>query len=286
MTFGGIAVGIVAVIGISGMLVAALLAPEQPQSAVSGAAAVATAPAEPETTVASTPAVASTAESAAPALEATAQPQTADPKVVAIDAGHQLHGDSSVEPIGPGASEKRAKVAGGARGVATGNSESSVNLAVAKLLRDELEAKGYKVVMVRTTQDVNIANSKRAKLANEAQADLFVRLHCDGSASSGTHGISTLIPVKNRWTKDIVSESARAGRFVHKAVVARTGAADRGVVKRGDLTGFNWSDVPTVLVEMGFMSNRQEDRKLDTRAYKQALAQGMAQGIDDYLGAE
>jgi N-acetylmuramoyl-L-alanine amidase len=202
---------------------------------------------------------------------------------VVIDAGHQKKGDSSLEPVGPGASEKKAKVAGGARGVSTGNPEGAITLEIAKRLRDELEVRGVKVIMVRTKQDVNIANSKRAKIANDARADLFIRLHGDGASSSSARGLSTLIPGKNEWTGPILAESKKAGAFVHEAVIASTGANDRGLKKRSDLSGFNWSKVPTVLVEMGFMSNPAEDRKLASSEYQTKLAKGMAAGIMKYL---
>jgi N-acetylmuramoyl-L-alanine amidase len=202
---------------------------------------------------------------------------------VVVEAGHQAEGDSSTEPIGPGASEKRAKVAGGATGVATHVAESKRNLQVALVLKKSLEARGVKVIMVRTKENVNIANSKRAKIANEANADLFVRLHCD-SAGSSTHGILTLRPAKN-WYKgiDMVGPSKTAASYVHKAVLAETGAHDRGIDARGDLSGFNWAKVPSVLVEMGLMSNAAEDRKMGTDAYQKELADGIAAGVVKYL---
>ena len=204
-------------------------------------------------------------------------------KVIAIDAGHQLHGDSSLEPIGPGSKTRKPKVAGGATGTSTHQSESSVNLAVALKLRDALKAKGATVVMVRTKQNVNISNSKRAKMANAAHALLFIRLHCDGSTDHSQHGLSTLVPGSNKWTKSIVSESGLAGSHINNAVIAATGAKNRGVVKRSDLSGFNWSTVPTVLVEMGFLSNVAEDKLLATSAYQTKLATGLAAGITAYL---
>jgi N-acetylmuramoyl-L-alanine amidase len=150
-------------------------------------------------------------------------------------------------------------------------------------LRKALQARGVKVVMVRTTQNVDISNSQRAAIANKAHAALFIRLHCDGISDSSVHGFSTLVPAKNRWTAPIVSASVKAGRIVQAAAVKATGAADRGVVNRGDLSGFNWSKVPTVLVEMGFMSNRAEDRKLASSAYQNELANGLANGVVRYL---
>ena len=151
------------------------------------------------------------------------------------------------------------------------------------MLRRALVARGVKVVMIRSRQNVDIPNSQRAAIANSAHAALFIRLHCDGSTDRSKHGLSTLVPAKNRWTGPIVGASAKAGRIVHHAVLAATGAADGGVVNRGDLSGFNWSRVPTVLVEMGFMSNGAEDKALTTPAYQEKLASGLASGIGQYL---
>jgi N-acetylmuramoyl-L-alanine amidase len=223
------------------------------------------------------------------AAPAPALPSAAGIGVVVIDAGHQAQGDSSLEPIGPGSSSKKPRVSDGATGVVTHNPESKVNLEVALKLQKVLEAQGVKVVQVRTTQDVNISNSARAQVANKAAAAhpgtpvLFIRLHCDGISSSSANGLSTLIPEKNQWTGPILSESAKAGRLVHAAALSATGASDRGVVTRADLSGFNWAKVPTVLVEMGFMSNATEDRKLGSADYQQKLAEGMGRGIVQYL---
>jgi N-acetylmuramoyl-L-alanine amidase len=295
-------VGALVALGLANAWLGAALKPAQElaeeQIELSGeatpvAAAVSeTAAVEPSPTV--PPSIGSTlvapAQTPEPEPEPVPTPAPAAPRVVdtmkgtvVIDAGHQKKGDSSLEPVGPGASERKPKVAGGARGVATRNPEGEITLAVAKRLRTELESRGVKVIMVRTKQDVNIANSKRAKIANDANADVFIRLHCDGAGSSSTYGLSTLIPGKNQWTGPIVAESKKAGRLVHDAVIASTGANDRGLKSRTDLSGFNWSKVPTVLVEMGFMSNPAEDRKLATEAYQKKLAAGMASGIVKYL---
>lgn len=203
--------------------------------------------------------------------------------VVCIDAGHQAKSDNSLEPVGPGARERKPKVASGAQGIVTRNPEGLINLQVALRLRDELRARGVTVVMVRETQNVNISNSARAKIANDAHADLFIRLHCDGTNDRTQHGISTLVPVRNNWTVAIVDPSRKAGTLVQRAAVASTGAKDRGVVNRGDLSGFNWAKVPTVLVEMGFLSNAAEDRSLATPAYQKRLSTGIADGALAYL---
>ena len=218
-----------------------------------------------------------------PAVQAVPRATTANLGVVVIDAGHQGSGNSALEPIGPGSSEKKAKVTSGATGVSTHVDESKRNLQIALVLQKVLESRGVKVVMVRTSQNVNISNSERAKIANNAHAALFIRLHCD-SVGSSTHGVLTLRPAKN-WYKgvDIVGPSKTAASDVHKAVLASTGASDRGITPRSDQTGFNWSKVPAVIVEMGVMSNPDEDRKLGTSAYQKTLADGMANGIMKFL---
>ena len=214
-------------------------------------------------------------------------PQVAQAKqyVVAIDAGHQAKGNNKTEPIGPGSSTKKPKVTSGTSGVSTRKSESSINLAVAKKLKAALEAKGVKVVMIRTSQNVNISNSQRAKIANAAGADLLIRLHCD-SAGSKTRGVLMIVPGKNKWTSPFLKSSASAGSAVLKAVLKTTGAKSRGTSKRTDMAGFNWSKVPSVIVEMGVMSNKSDDKLLASSAYQQMLATGMAAGIMAYLNSK
>jgi N-acetylmuramoyl-L-alanine amidase len=218
------------------------------------------------------------------AAQSSAQPLAG--VVIAVDAGHQAKGDSKQEPIGPGARETKARVTSGTSGVATGELESQVNLDVALKLRDELEARGATVVMVRTTQDVDISNSERAKIANDADAALFIRLHCDGvEGSSSTRGFMTLEVGQNAYTKGIVSESQRAASIMHPLIVRELGAADRGIVARSDLSGFNWCTVPTVLFEMGCMTNPDEDRALASDAYQQKIAEAIADATVAYMDA-
>jgi N-acetylmuramoyl-L-alanine amidase len=246
-------------------------------------ASVATAQPAPAATSQVSPAPSVTAPVAAKPAPSAAPVADASLGVVVIDAGHQGTGNSAVEPVGPGSSTKKPKVESGASGVATHVDESKRNLQIALVLQKTLESRGVKVVMVRTTQNVNIPNSKRAQIANNAHAALFIRLHCD-SAGSSTHGVLTLRPSKNWYNGiDMVGPSKIAAQDVHKATLAATGAYDRGIVARSDLSGFNWAKVPSVLVEMGLMSNPSEDRKLGTASYQQELATGMANGIVKFL---
>lgn len=210
-------------------------------------------------------------------------PSTVPTFTVVIDAGHQSVVDRRKEPLGPGSSRRVAAVKVGTRGYATKVPEYRRTLEVALRLRDMLEAAGIRVVMVRTTSDVDITNRQRALLGNDEKADLVVRLHCDGYPSHGVHGITTLAPAKNRWTGPIVARSLTAAARIRKAVIAATGARDRGISRRSDLVGFNWSKVPTVLVEMGFMSNAAEDRRMGTASYQDRMARGLAAGVSSYL---
>jgi N-acetylmuramoyl-L-alanine amidase len=204
--------------------------------------------------------------------------------VVVIDAGHQEKADVTLEPIGPGSATKKEKVKGGATGVATGIPEYKQVLAISMRLRDKLAAAGIRVVMIRTTNDVNIANSQRAAIGNDAGAALVVRVHCDSNANTSVRGLSTLYPSGNTWVKAIEAASKRAAGLVQAATVKATGAKDRGLFPRADMSGFNYSKVPTIIVECAFMSNAEEDRLLATPAYQDKLAAGMSIGVLEYLG--
>ena len=118
--------------------------------------------------------------------------------IVGIDAGHQKYANYELEPIGPGSSQKKIKVAGGTRGVSTGKSEGTLNLEIALKLKDKLIDKGYKVVMVREKADVNISNSERAKKLNK-KCDISIRIHADGSENSSINGVSLLYPPSSIW---------------------------------------------------------------------------------------
>lgn len=203
--------------------------------------------------------------------------------VVVIDPGHQEHTDNSLEPIGPGSKTMVLAVKGGATGRTTKIPEYEFNLQISMNLKARLEALGVKVVMTRTTNDVNLSNSERAKIANKAKADLFVRIHCDGSTDTSKSGISTLFPGDTQWTKAIMAPSKAAAQLTQAAVVKSTGAVDGGIVARTDLTGFNWATVPSILVECGFISNAVEDKLLASPHYQDKVAQGITDGVMAYL---
>lgn len=203
--------------------------------------------------------------------------------VVCIDPGHQTKSDLKPEPIGPGATQTKGRVMGGTTGTSTKLPEYEVVLQIATNLKTRLEAAGVAVVMTRTTNDVSLSNSERAIIANNAKADLFIRIHCDGSTDSAASGISTLYPGKTQWSSKIAAPSKSAAESVQASVVAATGAVSRGVVARTDQTGFNWAEVPAITVECGFMTNSVEDKLLASPHYQDKLSEGMTNGIMAFL---
>ena len=203
--------------------------------------------------------------------------------VVCIDAGHGAQADLTLTPIGPGSSEMQYVEPGGATGVATGVPEYEVALEMALRLQQKLEAMGVTVVMVRTTNDVVLSSEQRADIANAAGADLFIRLHCDGGDDPSVSGFSTLVPGYNDWTAPIYESSRAAADIMQPIVIERTGANDAGIVERSDLAGFNFCQVPSVLFEMGFISNPEEDVRMNDPAYQDVLAGAMAEAAAAYL---
>lgn len=203
--------------------------------------------------------------------------------VVCIDPGHQRKANLELEPIGPGAAKQKYKVTDGTTGVVTKKREFELNLEAAVLLKELLEAKGIEVVMTRTTHDVNISNKERAAIANEHHANLFLRIHADGSESAAEKGFAVLTPSKeNAFTKNIYQESLTASEFIVNKVKENSNVQVNGIKFRDDLSGFNWAEVPGVLLELGFMSNPEEDKKLSDVNYLRLLLQSVADSVESY----
>ncbi|MBP5224671.1 MAG: N-acetylmuramoyl-L-alanine amidase, partial [Lachnospiraceae bacterium] len=196
--------------------------------------------------------------------EPSAQDTVSNGHVVCIDAGHQAYGIPEKEPNGPGSDVMKAKLTTGTSGCVTHIAEHVVNLQVALKLRDVLEARGYRVVMIRTTEDCPLSNAERAVVSNESGAEIFLRLHCNGVDDQNTTGIINYAPKEGNPYLDpsVGQKSIDLARIEAEAICAVTGAKNLGVLKDNTMTGINWSKVPVAIIEMGFMSNPDEDRKL------------------------
>lgn len=208
-------------------------------------------------------------------------------KLICIDAGHQATPNTDTEPVGPGAEDKKAKVSAGNTGVTTGTEEYELNLDVALKLQSALEARGYTVKMIRTSNDVDISNAARAELANSDKADAFIRIHANGSTDTNASGVMTVCQTKdNPYNADIYDSCKRLSADVLSGMAAATGANSEGVWETDSMSGINWCKVPVTIVEIGYMTNSEEDQKLVTSDYQNLLAKGIADGIDAYFAGE
>ena len=207
--------------------------------------------------------------------------------LVVIDPGHQQRANLDQEPVGPGAAETKIKVTGGTSGVATGKPEYKLTLEASLILGELLEKRGVKVIYTRTTHDVNMSNKERAEIANQNQADLFVRIHADGSTNRNVNGLSILTPSEDdKFTKAIFQDSLQASQLIQNETQKNPAVKVNGISYRGDLSGFNWSQVPSTLIEMGFMSNPTEDKNLSDTGYLTNLLTNIADGIMIYSSSK
>ncbi|MBP1966409.1 N-acetylmuramoyl-L-alanine amidase [Paenibacillus aceris] len=281
-----------AAMGVLVLLVGLLAACGGEQAAVEGQAISLSAVESPAVSV--PPAAAAVAPTAEPTLaavqELAPEPELVESlavahKLVMLDPGHQRHGNNAPEAVGPDTREMKPKVSSGTVGVRTKKPEYVLNLEVSLLIKAELVSRGIEVAMTRETHEVDISNKQRADMANEAGAALVVRIHADGDSSPKTSGFSVLYPSASlAAVKPIAAASKQAAGFIADELTAKTGTSSgRGLSARSDLSGFNWSKVPVVLVELGFMTNPEEDERLSAAEYQKKLAVGIADGIEQYL---
>lgn len=220
-----------------------------------------------------------------PLLDPAAVPSPGPARLVVIDAGH---GGND-----PGTENRGLKL-----------QEKTFTLDVAHRLKADLERRGFRVRLARST-DVRLARTqaadlkRRAAVANRAAADIFISIHFNSLPDSPrTSGVETyaLTPAGQRSTS--AAARSRSDRVVHagnrhdhwnavlaaavhRKLLAQLGAVDRGL-KRARFAVLREVRCPAVLIEAGFLSNREEARRISTPAYRQSIAVAIADGIGDY----
>lgn len=198
---------------------------------------------------------------------------------IVIDPGHSSTGTSSNEPVSPNSSETKLKDGLGATGEYTNIPEHQTNMSVALLLKKELESNGYNAILTKDNVEKSISNIQRAQVGNQNNADLVIRIHADSCESSELSGASMHIPANTKYTSSIYEKSKLYGNKILNTYTKEVGLKNRGVIERDDLTGFNWSKVPVVLIEMGFLSNKQDDEFVSNTKNHLKIAKAIASGV-------
>lgn len=207
--------------------------------------------------------------------------------LIALDPGHQSPDVdmSASEPNAPGSDVMKMKATGGTSGRFTGIPEYQLNLDIALAVRDKLTAQGYDVIMTREDNDTAISNAERASLANEKGADISVRIHANGSEDSSSNGALTLIgSAQNPYVGQLYDDSTRLANSILDAYCSSTGMQNLGIQTNDTMTGINWSKIPVVILEMGFMTNEQDDNNMADESYREKMAEGITAGINAYYG--
>ncbi|MHB8033079.1 N-acetylmuramoyl-L-alanine amidase [Clostridium botulinum] len=200
-------------------------------------------------------------------------------KIIVIDPGHASRSNLELERVSPDSEEKKIKDGGGADGVNSKTPEYLIAMDVASKLKETLQKEGYTVIMTKNKHSERLGNIERAEVGNKNNANLVIRIHADSADLEDANGASILVPSKKGYASEINELSKKYGGILLSEMVASANMNNRGVVEREDMTGFNWSKVPVVLVEMGFLSNAEEDKLLNTEEYRIKIVQGLTEGI-------
>ena len=204
--------------------------------------------------------------------------------IIVIDAGHQEFTNAEQEPIGPGATTTKKKVSRGTKGCVSDWWEYELNLVVALKLRDELVSRGYNVVMIRESHAINISNSERAKVANNLNADAFIRIHANGSTNQKENGAFTMCQTsKNIYNGDKYASFRKLAECIIEGFATSTGCKNLNVIETDKMSGINWAQVPTTILEMGYMTNPTEDALMATEEYQDKMVEGIADGLDKFF---
>ena len=208
-------------------------------------------------------------------------------KVIVLDPGHSSKVSGKMEPVGPGSSEMKAKDVTGTSGRTSGLMEYELALQTSFKMKEELERRGYTVYLTRYDNEVMLSCSERAEIANNYNADAFIRVHADGVDDSSASGAMTIcITPSNPYVPEMYQDSRRLSEDIISEYCKETGLGQRSIWETDTMTGNNWSKVPTTLLEMGFMTNPNEDALMADPAFQDKIAFGVANGLDKFFGFE
>jgi N-acetylmuramoyl-L-alanine amidase len=205
-------------------------------------------------------------------------------KVIFIDPSKQITADTETEQMAPGSSTTKARMSAANIGVSTGNFEYDITLSLAQKLKAILETRGYTVKLSRDTSSVSISNRERALLADAELADVYLKLQA-GSASEDVKGLMGFIVTANNDNNgDDYNRSYELCKKVLDGAATETGTGKRGIVETDKLTTLNYCNMPSAVINVGFLSNKEDDIRLSKEEYIGKLAEGIANGIDEYYG--
>ena len=203
---------------------------------------------------------------------------------IALDPGQQKNAMTADEPVGPGSSIMVDKMSYGATSTTTGKREYEWSLLFTLKVKEELVARGYQVILTREENDVEVSNADRAKSVNESGAEIYVSIQADAASNVEAKGIYAQIPTKNNsFIGSMYEQCKNLASCMQSALIKETGAKDRGLSETDKVTTLNWSKVPVTVLQLGFMSNKEEDTNLWSDDYQKKMVKAICDGIDAYF---
>ena len=202
--------------------------------------------------------------------------------VVCVDPGHQRTSQVETVQAGPNFRSTKTTQIGMAKGIVTKRMESQVVLEISMQLRNRLMEMGAAVVTTREMQDTFVGMLERADIPNCAEADFVLRLHCNSrSGDPSIQGLEVYCPLSSSYARATAdtAEYTALGETLLNAMKDATGMRKGNCKLNDNYVGNNWSMMPSFLVEMGYMTNMEEDLLLSNPEYQRRLVEGMAQGI-------
>lgn len=206
-------------------------------------------------------------------------------KIVMIDPANQAVVNAEQVEIGPDTDVTKQGASTGNVGTTLGTKESELNLTYAKLLKTELESRGYQVLLTRDTDEINLSNKDRALLANDSEATVYVRIQMNFSENSSLTGVmGVCMPEESTFNGNLHKDSYRLATRLIQGVLDNTACANQGIYETDQMTAINWSEKPVALIKLGYLSNSEEESKLIDASYQQEIIKGLADGLDAYYG--